>query len=146
MKMLIKFIVLSSVSLHCMANKYTPKKASNSDLRSNSVILSIAQVMKTKKVNIALKKSAANHYFISMKTNKSEPVYKISYKSAQQIDEKFVAVFIDVKYMSQSFSGKNCSIFYSLSMRGETTNICKSETIKRKKIENIVFIMKKYFK
>jgi hypothetical protein len=129
-----------------MANKYTPKKASNSDLRSNSVILSIAQGMKTKKVNIALQKSAANHYFISMKTNKSEPVYKISYKSAQEIDERFVSVFIDVKYMSESFSGKNCSIFYSLSMRGETTNICKSEKVKRKKIENIVFIMKKYFK
>ena len=98
--MLIKFIVLSGVSFHCMANKYTPKKASNSDLRSHSVILSIVEVIKTKKINIVLQKSAANHYFISMKTQKSEPVYKISYKSAQEIDEKFVAAFIDVKYMS----------------------------------------------
>ena len=146
MKILIEFIILLTISLPCIASKYKPKKANNSDLRSNSIIISITKVLKEKSNTLTLQKSAANHYFIAMKTKKEKPFYKISYKSAQEIDEKFVSVFIDIKYMSQSFSGKNCSIFYSLSMRGETTNICKTEKEKIKRIDKIVFMMKKYFK
>jgi hypothetical protein len=146
MKILIQFIILLTISLPCMGNNYKPKKANNSDLRSNSIIASITERLNEKTNTLTLQKSAANHYFIAMKSKKEEPFYKISYKSAQEIDEKFVSVFIDVKYMSQSFSGKNCSIFYSLSMRGETTNICKTEKEKIKKIDKIVFMMKKYFK
>jgi hypothetical protein len=147
MKKLIQFIILSSISFHCLANKYTPKKVNNSDLRSNTVILSIEESLKDKNSDIlTLHKSSSNHYFISKKNKALDSIHKISYKSAQALDSQFVAIFLDLKYMTKSFSGKNCSIFYSLSMRGETTNICESEKLKIKRLEKIVFMMNKYFK
>lgn len=144
MKKVIQTLIFSSISLCAMANKYNPKKISNSDLRSSSIIFSVEQ--KSDSTFVSLSKSAANHYFLTKILKGEKNILKISHKNAQELDDEFVSLFINVKHMSASFSGKNCSIFYRLSMRGERTDICKSEKVKIDKINSIFSLLEKYFK
>lgn len=89
--------------------------------------------------------SATNHYFLSTIMDKKEKMVKVSYSLAQEIDKEFVRNFIDIKYMLESFSGKNCSIFYTLTMRGERSDICKNEKIKLDRVVELIALFKKHF-
>jgi len=120
----------------------TPPKESNSDLRSNNKIFSIVQGKDTKYI---LEKSAANHFFLKKQFKEEEQLLKISYKKAQIIDGEFVSFFIDIKYMMKSFSGKNCSISYRLSMRGERSEICTIEAQKKEKALKLISLLDSNF-
>lgn len=140
MKIIIKIVLFSVLIAQALAN--TPPKESNIDLRSNREIFSI---LEEKGFKYVLEKSAANHFFLKRNKGKVEELIKISNQKAQQIDDQFVAFFIDIKYMMESFSGKNCSIFYSLSMRGERSEICKKEKQKKDKALKLISIIENNF-
>lgn len=123
MKTLIFLFSISLFSTNVLAYKHL--KTSNFDLRTQTMLLSLSEVKGT---TYEIHKSVSDEYFLDVK-NKSKKVErtKISNITAEKYDNFFVSMFINLKYSLPHFSGKNCSKIYTLSMRGETQNICKGE-------------------
>lgn len=119
------------------AGSYKNLKTSNTDLRSANILLSI-QDNKGKLHSIY--KSSADEYFLDVKSGKELERIKIANNQAQEFDQFYVSQFIHLKYSMPSFEGKDCSKYYSLSMRGERQDICKQEL---KKIKIIASTLKK---
>lgn len=112
-------------------------KTSNNDLRVNKLVLSI-EGLSGKSGSFSILKTAADEYFFDKVFKKKIERIKISDVAAQRYDEYFVSQFISLKYSMPVFSGKNCSKIYSLTMRSERQNICKSEKVKIAKISEMI--------
>jgi hypothetical protein len=125
------------VSIYFTFNIYADSKlkTSNSDLRSHQLILSVqAQDGNSH----SLFKTTGEEYFVDHLQDKKSNRLKISNTEAEDYDAFFVSKFIQLKYAMPDFTGKNCSNFYTLSMRGETQNICKEESDKLKVMEELL--------
>lgn len=136
MKILIINITILFFSSNVFAYKHL--KTSNYDLRTKSKLLSI----KNSDGSLhEIHKSVSDEYFLDKKekTKKVERI-KISNVSAEDFDNFYVSMFINLKYSLPAFTGKNCSNLYTLSMRGETQKICKSE---KEKLSVMTIIMNK---
>lgn len=110
-------------------------KTSNYDLRSHQLILSV-QVQGGN--HHSLFKTAGEEYFVDRTMDKKTSRVKISNTEAENYDAFFVSQFIHIKYSMPNFQGKNCSNFYTLSMRGETQNVCKEESDKLKVMDELI--------
>lgn len=123
-------------SISAFANQNV--QTSNHDLRNDKELLSIKHFQG---VTSTIFKSFGDEYFYESIEDKSIDRYKISNIHAEQYDNFFVSQFIHLKYSMPTFSGKSCSKIYTLTMRGETQNICKQEkdklTIMKQIIEKI---------
>lgn len=125
MKKLFLYIFALALSTHSFAFKqYKRLKTSNFDLRSATLILSIES---TKGESHHLYKSVGDEYFIDLKKKDKSERRRISNTKALDYDKFFVSQFIHLKYSLPNFKGKSCSKSFTLSMRGELQNICKSE-------------------
>tara|TARA_B100000497_G_C7333606_1_gene220448 strand:- start:12 stop:443 length:432 start_codon:yes stop_codon:yes gene_type:complete len=123
MNFLISIILIFLFSTNVFAYKHL--KTSNFDLRTKTILLSIAE---QKATSYEIHKSVSDEYFLDIqKKSKKLERTKISNFTAEKYDNFFVSMFINLKYSLPPFSGKSCSKIYTLSMRGETQNICKGE-------------------
>ena len=133
MKVIVFIVFFSLISTNVLAYKHL--KTSNFDLRNNKQLLSIKDHQGTTKV---IYKSVGDEYFYESHDKKKVDRFKISDVDAEKFDQFFVSQFINLKYSLPPFAGKNCSKSYTLSMRGETQQICKSENDKLKLMKNIL--------
>lgn len=133
MKVIVFIVFFSLTTTNVLAYKHL--KTSNFDLRNNKQLLSIKDYQGSTKV---IYKSVGDEYFYESQDKKHIDRFKISDLDAEKFDQFFVSQFINLKYSLPPYKGKNCSKSYTLSMRGETLKICKSETDKLKLMENIL--------
>jgi hypothetical protein len=109
-------------------------KTFNNDLRHDDVLLSIEDAAGNWQ-NIF--KGSGEQYYLGIKKKDSIEKHKISNAAAEKYDILFVEKFIHLKYSLPPFSGKNCSKSFTLSMRGETYEICKDEKEKLKVLDEL---------
>ena len=119
--------------------KYEPKEISNIDLRGKDIIFKVED---NDGNFLCLEKTTSNHYYLN---NGKEPL-KMAYQKAQELDQQLVQKFIHIKYRLPAFSGKNCSLSHRMTMRGETTKICKDENSKLKTVKEVKSLMNKFLK
>lgn len=133
MKTLLITILVTIISNNTVADNRL--KTSNFDLRNSKKLLSIVD---HKGVTSIIYKSVGDEYFYETQSKKDTSRFKVSNIDAQNFDDYFVNQFISLKYTLPNFSGKKCDKSYTLSMRGETQLICKSEKDKLSLIQKIL--------
>jgi hypothetical protein len=121
------------------------KKAKNNDLRHGKPVFTIENSDKNSTSYALLENNGKDHSLEKSKAKSDSIVRRISGTDATRIDELFVSVFVDMKYMMPAYKGKNCRTLFKLTMRGEEQTICKDEKDKLKKLETFVSSFEKEF-
>lgn len=140
MKALNLFIITLFFSTNLYAYKHL--KTSNYDLRSEVLILSIDS---TDGSFHRLYQSVGDEFFLDKKAKDKSERIRVSNITAAEYDKYFVSQFIHLKYSLPNFKGKNCSKSFTLSMRGETQDICKDEKEKLLVMEKVINKIKKIY-
>lgn len=124
---------------------YKELKTSNFDLRSEKILSSIQKHGKVQ-VSYQILQGIGDEYFLDTRIAKKLERIKISNRDALQYDKYFVSKFIHLKYSLPSFKGKSCRKSFSLSMRGETQDICYEEKDKLVVMDQLVNKIKEIYK
>lgn len=98
-----------------------PKPVPNNDLRDEVAIFSWDYGKNTIKLLVL---SGNEYHYEYLDQGKKSTKKKISSSLANELDEKFVAKFIDVKYSGKYNEEKNCGQPSKMTMRGETFEFC----------------------
>jgi hypothetical protein len=109
------------------ANLYAQKKSSNNDLRNNSKIFLIENLLTDKFISYSLESSTSGAFNFSKIEKSKNKVWKISRDYANGIDTEFADHFISMKYMMKENKEKNCKPAFKLFFRGEKFEICKND-------------------
>ena len=141
-----KIFLLSLLSLFSFG-VYAQERTENSDLRNKKMIFEMKDVDKNKGWSFSLHASVKGEYFLHfVNTKKHEDILKIAQSKAQHLDEEFVDVFINSKYlMKERKSTKKCTKKLYLNLRGEEQDICSDEKLKINKIEEFLAMKKNDF-
>lgn len=101
-----------------------PKPVPNNDLRDEVTVFSWD--FGNDSIKLVVLSGNEYHYEYQDKSKKLAK-QKISSTLATQLDEKFVATFIDVKYSGKYNEQKDCGHKSKMTMRGESFEFCSAK-------------------
>lgn len=131
-------LILFSAGVFAQAHNPEKLKTKNNDLRGEKVIFSIES--NTEDVTgLSLIETASEQFMMDFSDSKTR--LKVSNDFAREADKEFVKDFIDLKYSMQKVEGK-CEKAFTLEMRGEKEDICKTEKKRFAKVKSFVWGIK----
>ncbi len=129
---------------HSVLAQYSeqPLKESTSDLRSQTVLFSLA-IPQEKKIYL-LERSASGDYFLRLKHKEDEKIKKISGRDAHRVDQDFASRFLRCQYEIPSKEG-SCAVTLRLIMKGEEQDICEKDDKKGQEMAGLIDELAKRF-
>lgn len=122
----------------------TPKAESSNDLRHDKELLMIKNYKQA--VEYILSSNSSGEYKLKLlKAQKIIKMSKISNGDAEKIDKEFADSFINMKYMMDNNTKKECNKAFTLELRGEEFDICSSEKIKIETTNTVLENITSYF-
>lgn len=112
------------LSFNLLAQDMAPQPTSNNDLREGKTIFSWDYQGEILSLNL----QGENEYHLIRKSSKNNGHQKISNSKAEEIDQAFVAKFIDFKYSGNFSLEKNCGQTSKMTMRGEMFEFCLAKS------------------
>ncbi len=119
-----------------------PLKESSSDLRSQTVLFSLA-IPQEKKIYL-LERTASGDYFLRLKHKENEIIKKISGRDALRVDRDFASRFLRCQYEIPSKEG-DCAVTLRLMMKGEEQDICEKDDKKGQEMTGLIDELAKRF-
>lgn len=136
---LIIFSLMSFISSSAHADTDVQRmKTRNDDLRGEKEVFRIKKLDSDQGVTLFL--SGGNQHFISWGLQSRE---KLSSRLAREVDEVFVSDFIQIKYGTKEFTGKECKKAFFLAHRGEEQTVCEKDETRMAMVENVLSRIKK---
>src|SRR5690606_3574748 len=108
------------LSSSLLAQDMEPKPIQNNDLRGGKELFSWSY----DKGSLLLSLEGEKEYHLIREVKEGKVNKKISSQEAEQIDQEFVAVFIENKYSGNYSVDKNCKKLSKMTMRGEVFEFC----------------------
>ena len=119
-----------------------PLKESSSDLRSQTVLFSLA-IPEEKKIYL-LERTASGDYFLRLIHTEDEIIKKISGRDALRVDRDFASRFLRCQYEIPSKEG-SCAVTLRLIMKGEGQDICEKDDKKGQEMAGLIDELRKRF-
>lgn len=129
---------------HSVMAQYSeqPLKESSSDLRSQTVLFSLA-IPQEKKIYL-LERTSSGDYFLRLKHKEDEKIKKISGRDALRVDRDFASRFLRCQYEIPSKEG-SCAVTLRLNMKGEEQDICEKDDKKGQEMAGLIDELAKRF-
>ena len=129
---------------HSVLAQYSeqPLKESTSDLRSQTVLFSLA-IPQEKKIYL-LERTSSGDYFLRLKHKEDEKIKKISGRDALRVDRDFASRFLRCQYDIPSKEG-SCAVTLRLNMKGEEQDICEKDDKKGQEMAGLIDELAKRF-
>jgi len=127
MKNFIQIVLCFLITLPFTFAQTRVQKESNEDLRNARMKFALENISEVEKIELVENNGS---FTVMHSLNKKNLSRKISGKSAEEIDQQFLEMFLNLKYKQPEFNGKDCSIVFKMSMRMDSYEICKGESEK----------------
>ena len=129
---------------HSVMAQYSeqPLKESSSDLRSQTVLFSLA-IPQEKKIYL-LERTSSGDYFLRLKHKEDEKIKKISGRDALRVDRDFASRFLRCQYEIPTKEG-SCAVTLRLIMKGEEQDICDKDDKKGQEMSGLIDELAKRF-
>jgi hypothetical protein len=138
----VKIILLTVLSLMMSASFAIEQEQpeSNNDLRGGKPLLLVEQIDDEEKIE--LERTSAGDYFLVFTDEDGSHKNKIGRTKAEEIDQKYSAVFLKVQYELPA-DPKGCDADWKLVLRGEDQRACPKNEQKNQAIRSMFDEMKK---
>lgn len=112
------------------------KKESNNDFRNNDEMFSLRELSNSKN-NIMLMRNNQQEFVVLYGEGDSQARLRLDSQKMREVDTEFVQKFFQITYVLGSNEGK-CDELYQLSLRGEKSKVCASETAKIDEVKKLL--------